>query len=383
MAAYSRIRRVGRAEQAGEYAEAAAGAGVDRHVGAHAGAQRQRSAGVLDLQAHRNALRDLHPVAGRVLRRQQREFGAGAGADAVDHRLERMVRIGVEHDLGLLADLHAGELRFLEIRLDPGVAVLDQAEQRRACCHVLADLEGRRLRDQAVGRSAHGGLREVPGRVVARGERRQHRRVLVGRDVGIAADRGARAGNALHGRQLLVLGLGEVVRGLVERRFRVDALAGQLRLPVELRLQIVDLVARHALLRHRLAVGGAQLLDAEPRCGKRRVGLRQRDAVRLGIDAEQHVACLDRLVLGEVRLDDAAGGIGRDRHLGLADIGVLGVLVASAGDPEIAAAHGQQRAAPTPSGSGAAAAWRRTGFAGCGIAIGGAATGSGAFSAPS
>ena len=59
---------------------------------------------------------------------------------------------------------------------------------------------------------------------------------------------------------------------------------------VELRLQIVDLAAAIALLRDRLAVGGAQLLDAEPRGGERRVGLRQRDAVGLGIDPEQHVA---------------------------------------------------------------------------------------------
>ena len=44
-----------------------------------------RSAHVLpsrvDLQAHRNALRDLDPVAGGVLGRQQRELRAGAGAD--------------------------------------------------------------------------------------------------------------------------------------------------------------------------------------------------------------------------------------------------------------------------------------------------------------
>ena len=46
--------------------------------------------------------------------------------------LNGLARIGVEHDLGRLAGLHVGELRFLEVRLDPGVAGLDQAEQRRA-----------------------------------------------------------------------------------------------------------------------------------------------------------------------------------------------------------------------------------------------------------
>ena len=40
-----------------------------------------------------------------------------------------------------------------------------------------------------------------------------------------------------------------------------------------------------------------QLLDIDPRRGQRRVGLRQRDAVGLGIDGEQHVAGLDHLVV--------------------------------------------------------------------------------------
>ena len=40
---------------------------------------------LLDLDAHRNALHHLHPVAGRVLRRQHGELGAGRRRDRRDH----------------------------------------------------------------------------------------------------------------------------------------------------------------------------------------------------------------------------------------------------------------------------------------------------------
>ena len=44
----------------------------------------------------------------------------------VDRRLERPVGIGVEPTSAVWPDLHVGQLRFLEVRLDPGVAGLDQ-----------------------------------------------------------------------------------------------------------------------------------------------------------------------------------------------------------------------------------------------------------------
>ena len=45
-----------------------------------------RAVGVVDLDAHGNALGHLDPVAGGVLGRDQREFRAGRRADAVDLR---------------------------------------------------------------------------------------------------------------------------------------------------------------------------------------------------------------------------------------------------------------------------------------------------------
>src|ERR1700755_2562542 len=57
-------------------------AGVDDDFRAHAGAQ-QLPAPVVDLYLDRPALGHLDEVAGRVLRRQEREPRAGAGRDAV------------------------------------------------------------------------------------------------------------------------------------------------------------------------------------------------------------------------------------------------------------------------------------------------------------
>src|SRR5690349_16516955 len=58
-------------------------ADIDLHVRAEARDQRPRRLFV-DRDPHRHALRDLHPIAVRVLRRQHREFGTGAGAEAPD-----------------------------------------------------------------------------------------------------------------------------------------------------------------------------------------------------------------------------------------------------------------------------------------------------------
>ena len=64
--------------------------------------------------------RDLDPIAARILRRQHRELRAGAGADAGDMAADVDARIGVELDLGGLADIHVGEVGLLVIGLDIG-----------------------------------------------------------------------------------------------------------------------------------------------------------------------------------------------------------------------------------------------------------------------
>ena len=102
---------------------------VDGHVGA--GADAQRLVGVWrarDPDPHGEALGDLDPVAGGILRRQHREGRARAGADALDHAVEVEARIHVEADGRRLARLDAGEIGFLEVGVDPPIAVLDEGE---------------------------------------------------------------------------------------------------------------------------------------------------------------------------------------------------------------------------------------------------------------
>src|SRR5580700_9935307 len=57
-------------------------AGIDLDRDAHAGAELKLFRLRIDANPHRNALAHLHPVAARVLRRQDREFRAGGGSDA-------------------------------------------------------------------------------------------------------------------------------------------------------------------------------------------------------------------------------------------------------------------------------------------------------------
>ena len=325
----------------GGYSAAAAEPGplfeIDRDRGAQSGTERQVD-GVVEADADRHALHDFDPVAGGVLRGQQRELRAGAGADAGDLAGEAVVGIGVDgDDRRLLPDLHVGEVGLLEVRLDPAVAGLDDGEHRRRGRDVLADLQPVRLRDDAGARRLDVGVGEVELRLVALGERCLHHRVGLGVDRGISAEGGERRLAPLPGLAQRLLGGVEVVLGRVEIRLGGDALVEEALLAIE-RLPLEgDVVLRGLLLGHRLLVGGAELLDLEPGAGQRRLGAGKRDAVGLGIDAEQELAGRHRVVLAGRDIDDASRDVGGDRHLVLLDIGVVGRGIAAAGQPEIAA----------------------------------------------
>jgi hypothetical protein len=83
---------------------------------------------VVDADAHRNALHDLDPVAGGVLRRQQREARAEAGLMLATLPVPDGARIGVDADRRRLARLHIGQFGFLRARRDPQMVGRDQAE---------------------------------------------------------------------------------------------------------------------------------------------------------------------------------------------------------------------------------------------------------------
>ena len=112
----------------------------------------RRQFGRIQRDAHRHALHQLDPVAGGVLRGQDGERRAGAGAHA-DHPamvgLVAAVEIGVHGHR--LADAHALELDFLEVGVDPDAGQRHHGHQRAAGTDSLARLDGA-LGDDAIDR---------------------------------------------------------------------------------------------------------------------------------------------------------------------------------------------------------------------------------------
>src|SRR5258705_5676309 len=91
--------------------KAAATAGVDVDGDAHPDPQRRLTLGGVDPHADRNPLHYLDPVAGGVLRRQQREFGTARRAEAGDGALPAAAGIAVHPDGRPVARLDIGEIR--------------------------------------------------------------------------------------------------------------------------------------------------------------------------------------------------------------------------------------------------------------------------------
>ena len=132
-------------------------AGVDLDVDAHAGAQQARVLVLVEGDAHGHALHHLDPVAGGVLRRQDRELRAGAGADRDHGAGEGVVGETVDVERRLLPDAQIGDVGFLRIGVDPGALVVDHAEHRRAGGDEAAELDVVDLRRGARDRRAHHG----------------------------------------------------------------------------------------------------------------------------------------------------------------------------------------------------------------------------------
>src|SRR5262244_4611210 len=94
------------------------------------------------------ALNDLHVIAGRVLRRQQREARAGARLEAVNMPPEDFVRISVQPDLDWLSGAHAVELCLLEVCQYPHLG-WHEHDQRLAGLQERAELD-RLPRDSSI-----------------------------------------------------------------------------------------------------------------------------------------------------------------------------------------------------------------------------------------
>ena len=74
----------------------------------------------IESDADRHALHDLDPVAAGVLRRQDRELRAGAGADRGDRAVEGMSGKVSTVIVDLLADAQIGDVGFLRLASTQG-----------------------------------------------------------------------------------------------------------------------------------------------------------------------------------------------------------------------------------------------------------------------
>ena len=85
-----------------------------------------------------------------------------------------------------LADAQMRDVGFLRVGVDPGRAVVDQAEHRRAGGDVAADLDARDLRRHAGDRRAQHGVVEIALGLVERGRGLRVGRIFLDRQVGVA-----------------------------------------------------------------------------------------------------------------------------------------------------------------------------------------------------
>ena len=79
----------------------------------------------LEIDPHRHALHHLDEIAGGVLRRQDRELRAGAWAKRADGALEVVIGERIDVDVDVLPHRDMGEIRFLQIGVDPGLGDVD------------------------------------------------------------------------------------------------------------------------------------------------------------------------------------------------------------------------------------------------------------------
>src|SRR3546814_9094894 len=95
---------------------------IDRRFHRQTDAQRMRLELLrVERDAHRQALDDLHPIARRILRRDQRKGGAGAAGDADDLAvIDDVAAIIVRRQFDGLADTDLAELAILVIGVDIG-----------------------------------------------------------------------------------------------------------------------------------------------------------------------------------------------------------------------------------------------------------------------
>jgi hypothetical protein len=114
------------------------------------------------------------------------------------------------------------------------------------------------------------------------------------------------------------------VAQLVYLYLRGYARGEQAVLPVILALLIGKRVLRGCDLGLALPIGRLQSFDLKPRAAQARLGLLHRDSKWRVVDAKQHGALFDELIVAHVDRAHTAGDVGADDHLRRLNVGVIG-----------------------------------------------------------
>ncbi len=264
---------------------------------------------------------------------------AGAGREAVDHRIDLTALQGVDLDHGGLADAHAADLGFLEIGDQVDVGRRHHVHQACAGLDELADAD-LPVADAAGNRGAQGGVVDIDLGRSGLGLGGLHLGLrladlgLLGGDLQLGLVDSSGIGARLGGGGI---GLVDHLRGLCGG---LDALGVQ-------RLVAIGLAGGVGCGRLGAGQGGAGLVErgalfGDLALGGDDIGLAGGDGGRLlvhgrlvgrAVDLDQGLARLDHLVVGDQHLVDIALDLRRDRHLVGLQVGVVGALDEAAVHP--------------------------------------------------
>ena len=283
--------------------------------------------GGIQRDAHRHALHDLDPVAAGVLRRQQCEGAAAAGAQSGDVAVKGdTAAIDIRLQLDRLADAHARQLHFLEVRVDPGAGERDHRHQRSAGRNARADLHCA-PRDRAVRRRDDRRAIQIQSSFVHPGRCGQHLRMRFECRV---VDLGVHARECIPGRAQRRFELRDLIVAMLQlfsgHRAAVAGLHASLHVRpcgVEQQLAFANLGAQAVSLR----VERANLAHRARQFGLRRC---HRD-LRVGpIQLDEELTAVHVLSVVHHHATDGAGDLAGDLHDIGGDVCVVGRFVEAA-----------------------------------------------------
>jgi len=266
---------------------------------------------------------------------------AAGRRNAVDMAGDDDARIGIDFDLGLLADGDAGELGFLEVRDDPDIVQRHDRDHLGADIHILAradlalaDQPVRRCHDPGIaeidlGEVEHGALGlGIGAKLRLLGVEHAHLPALAFEGGAVALQRGLEA--PLVGGRLLDL----LRRAVAGREQGVLTLGFQFR-ALHIGLGHGDGAFRLGDTRLLEKLARLQILDRRVRAEHVRFGLRDMGLILVIVDLHQQVAFLHRLEVLDRDLADIAIDLGADRRDIAAHIGVVGGLPHAGADPAV------------------------------------------------